>query len=148
MTAAEIEQALAGLRMGMSTIPFNQHIGFELSVIDGGFALRFPMKPELVGNTAQQTLHSGVIATAMDMIGGSAGIIAAYQKLSPEERPQRLPRFGTIDMSVNYLQPGRGEHFTATGQLVRIGKKTCVTQMALYNDADELIATATGSYMF
>lgn len=144
-----LQQALATFQMGLNAIPFNHHAGFRLLSADAsGSVLEFAMRPELVGNVMQQSLHGGVIAAAMDMVGGAAGIIAAFGKMTPEERPSRLQRFGTIDMRVDYLNPGRGRLFTARGQVLRAGKKVCVTRMEMHNDTGELIATGIGSYLF
>lgn len=144
-----LEQALAFFKLGLNNIPFNHHAGFHLSEAGPeGSRLEFAMKPELIGNIVQQSLHGGVIAAAMDMVGGAAGIVAAFRQIAPEDRKNRLQRYGTIDMRVDYLRPGRGQHFTATGEVVRAGKKICVTRMALHSDNGELIATATGTYLF
>jgi uncharacterized protein (TIGR00369 family) len=58
-----------------------------------------------------------------------------------------FPNIGTIDMRVDYLRPGRGKHFIATGRVVRLGNRIAVTHMELHNDGGELIATAGAAYV-
>ena len=58
----------------------------------------------------------------------------------------RIYRIGTIDMRVDYLRPGIGIHFFATGTVMRTGNKVSVTRMELKNQDDLLIAVGTGSY--
>lgn len=143
---------LERLTAAFNLTPFNSYIGFEITEITPELARgRFSMKPHLVGNVAKQILHGGVIASALDAIGGATGIVAAYQKMQGEPRDEKMMRvtkFGTIDMRIDYLQPGRGEWFEATGSILRIGKKVCVTRMELHNNEGELIAVGTGTYLY
>jgi uncharacterized protein (TIGR00369 family) len=145
---------LERVKQGFDNTPFVKLIGMELTELSADEVRgRFDMKPELVGNTWKQILHGGVIATALDTIGGAMGFVAVYQfmkqqGLSREERYARMARLGTIDMRVDYLSPGRGQHFTAMAVPLRIGKKVFVTRMELRNENDELIAAGTGTYMY
>jgi uncharacterized protein (TIGR00369 family) len=143
---------LERLSAGFDVIPFNQHIGLKMTEVTADHVkARFHMQPHLIGNTFKQILHGGVIATVLDAVGGAMGMTAAYQKMRGEPREEKMVRvakFGTIDMRVDYLQPGRGEWFEATGKLLRIGKKVCVTQMELTNNDGELIAVGTGTYLY
>jgi len=142
------------LKASVDHTPFAKLIGMELTAASSEkVCARFDMKPELVGNTIQQILHGGVIATALDMVGGIMGMVGVYQRMRGdnvprEERYARLARLGTIDMRVDYLQPGRGQHFEASATLLRVGKKVFVTRMELRNDRDELVAAGTGTYLY
>lgn len=145
---------LERMKSGFDNTPFVKLIGLELTEIgEDNVRAHFDMKPELVGNTFKQILHGGVIATALDTVGGAMGFVAIYQfmkqqGLTREERYARLARFGTIDMRVDYLQPGRGQRFEVSAAPLRVGKKVFVTRMELRNDDDELIAVGTGTYMY
>lgn len=145
---------LERMKSGFDNTPFVKLIGLSLSEITPeGVRAQFDMKPELVGNTFKQILHGGVIATALDTVGGAMGFVAVYQYMkqlgmSREERYARMARLGTIDMRVDYLQPGRGQHFEVTASPLRVGKKVFVTRMELRNSDGELIAVGTGTYMY
>ncbi|MDI1301693.1 MAG: thioesterase family protein [bacterium] len=142
------------LKVSFDNTPFVKLIGMELSSASNEqIKARFDMRPELVGNSVRQILHGGVIATALDMVGGMMGVVAVYQRMKDDEVPKaerymRLAKLGTIDMRVDYLQPGRGKHFEASASLLRVGKKVFVTRMELHNDSGELIAAATGTYLY
>lgn len=142
------------LKLTFDSTPFVQMIGMELvHASNEEVRARFDMKPELVGNTIKQILHGGVIATALDMVGGIMGLVAVYQRMKEdnvprEERYLRLTRLGTIDMRVDYLSPGRGQHFEASATLLRVGKKVFVTRMELRNDSNDLIAAGTATYLY
>jgi len=50
-------------------------------------------------------------------------------------------------LHVDYLRPGRGKYFVATGRVVRLGNRVAVAHMELVNDDGELIATGGAAYM-
>lgn len=135
----------------MDQIPFNQHIGLKVHSFDADEAIfKLNMRPELVGNWLQGILHGGVIASALDVAGGTAALAAAYKQrldLPVAERNKSLSKLGTIDMRVDYLRPGRGEEFFASATILRIGSKVAVTRMEFKNEKDELLAVGTGTYM-
>jgi uncharacterized protein (TIGR00369 family) len=56
-------------------------------------------------------------------------------------------RVGTIDLRVDYLRPGRGRGFAASGRIMRAGRKVAVVRMEMHNDAQVLVAVGTGTYM-
>ena len=135
-------------------IPFNQHIGLELRDLDLEaltISAEFNLRPEMIGNIWTNILHGGVIATALDTVGGLTAMVAAYQRLGDigwKEKTARLSKLGTVDMRVDYLKPGRGEHFVCNGTVLRAGNKLVVTRMELHNDAQELIATGTATFLY
>jgi acyl-coenzyme A thioesterase PaaI-like protein len=70
------------------------------------------MKDDLIGNFLQGILHGGAISTALDVTGGAMALVAAWQRLKDRdvpssERPKTLSKLGTIDMRVDFLQPGK-----------------------------------------
>jgi uncharacterized protein (TIGR00369 family) len=135
----------------MDQIPFNRHIGLEVHSFNAEEAIfKIVMRDELVGNWLQGILHGGVIASALDVAGGTAALVGAYKQrldLPKEERAKSLSKLGTIDMRVDYLRPGKGKEFFATASILRIGSKVAVTRMEFKNEEDELIAVGTGTYM-
>ncbi|WP_323844080.1 thioesterase family protein [Microbulbifer magnicolonia] len=135
-------------------IPFNRQIGLEMRELDLDrltLSASFELRPELIGNIWKKILHGGVIATALDTVGGLTAMVAAYQRMgdiSWQEKTERLSKLGTVDMRVDYLKPGRGQHFVCHGSILRTGNKLVVTRMELQNDVDELIATGTATYLY
>lgn len=137
----------------LDQIPFNRTIGLEpVSLADDCCKFSLKMRDDLVGNWLQGILHGGVIATALDVAGGAMAMIAAWRRLHEadvpkNERPQKLSKLGTIDMRVDYLQPGKGSEFKITSTLLRIGNKVAVTRMEFHNEENVLIAVGTGTYL-
>jgi uncharacterized protein (TIGR00369 family) len=131
------------------TVPFNRVLGLKVESLDPDAPkLRFEMKPDLIGNPRRQILHGGVIASVLDVAAGFAIHLATINNRD-EQAPLEgnLPAIGTIDLRVDYLRPGRGEYFIATGRVVRLGNRVAVAHMDLVNDAGELIATGGAAYM-
>jgi uncharacterized protein (TIGR00369 family) len=132
-------------------IPFNKLIGMKIETLDlDKIGIRFEMRPELVGNFTRGNLHGGVISSVMDVTGGMVawtGIMKKMEGQSFDEISERFNKIGTIDIRVDYLRPGLGEYFIATGSTLRTGNKVSVTRMELHNDKGILIAVGTGTYV-
>lgn len=129
-------------------IPFNRVLGLKLESLDPKAPqLRIDMRPELVGNPVRQILHGGVISAALDVVGGLAIALASLAAKPELPTEVQFPNIGTIDLRVDYLRPGRGKHFIATGRVVRLGGRVAVVHMELVNDTGEQIATGSGAYI-
>ncbi|MBT5086884.1 MAG: thioesterase family protein [Deltaproteobacteria bacterium] len=132
-------------------IPFNKLIGMKIETLDlDKIGIRFEMSPELVGNFTRGNLHGGVISSVLDVTGGMVawtGIMKKMEGQSFDEISERFNKIGTIDIRVDYLRPGLGEYFVATGSTLRTGNKVSVTRMELHNDKGILIAVGTGTYV-
>ncbi len=131
-------------------IPYNKQLGLRIGSLDPRSpTLEIDMRGELVGNFVHNTLHGGVTAAMLDVTGGLVAFLNVMEKLgdlSTEERMARFAKLGTIDLRIDYLRPGRGKQFIATGYILRTGNKVAVTRMELHNEHNSLIAVGTGAY--
>ena len=134
----------------MEQIPFNKYLGIQIESLHlEGARIRIDMREELIGNFMHGTLHGGVISSVLDVMGGLTAFLSLLKKIDKEpsqKQLERLAKFGTIDLRVDYLRPGRGNYFIATGTVLRTGNKVAVTRMELHNDQQLLIAVGTGTY--
>ena len=132
-------------------IPFNKLIGMKIETLDlDKIGIRIEMSPELVGNFTRGNLHGGVISSVLDVTGGMVAWIGIMKKMegqSFDEISERFNKIGTIDIRVDYLRPGLGKYFIATGSTLRTGNKVSVSRMELHNDKGILIAVGTGTYV-
>jgi uncharacterized protein (TIGR00369 family) len=151
-TAAEqalLEKAL--IELFDVNISFNQTLGLKIfDLTPNSVTTRFHMQPSLVGHYHYGRLHGGVISAVLDSTGGLALMVALAEKFKNESTQQIIQRFtkmGTIDLRIDYLRPGLGEHFDATVKVTRLGGRIASTQMALNNNLGELIATGAASYV-
>ena len=145
----EVESIEAELRRSFEQIiPFNRVLGLRIDSLDfKAPRLRFDMRPELVGNPVRQILHGGVISATLDVVGGLAIALASITRKAEETPARHFPDIGTIDLRIDYLRPGRGHYFVATGRVVRLGGRVAVAHTELVNDTDELIATGSAAYI-
>jgi uncharacterized protein (TIGR00369 family) len=132
-------------------ITFNQTLGLQvLSVRPGDVRGRILMRPELVGHYAYGRLHGGVISATLDAMGGLAlmvGIAERHPHDNTMQVMQRFAKMGTIDLRIDYLRPGLGQHFIATAEVTRLGGRIGSTQMRLVNHEGTLLATGAAAYV-
>jgi uncharacterized protein (TIGR00369 family) len=152
MDAARLERQLARIReIFDERVPFNRVLGLRVDHLDPERAtLRFPMRPELVGNFAVGSLHGGVISAVLDTAGGVIALLGMVARGRRDAEPidaERFARVGTIDLRVDYLRPGLGEAFVITATALRAGRRVTVARMELHNGTGTLIAVGTGTYI-
>ena len=148
----DVETYLIGLKQSYEErMPFNRELGIKVQMLTlEQVELRVDMRDELVGNYHRRMLHGGAIAAIMDTTGGliaTAGLLKVCLGHPKTKAGERFRRISTIDLRVDYLRPGRGEYFIASGAVLRIGSKIAVIRMELINDGGEMVAAATGSYL-
>lgn len=151
-SAAEQRRVEAAIRdIFEQRITFNQVLGMKVVSFDpAGPTTRFEMRPELVGHYLYGRLHGGVISAVLDASGGFALTCAIADKHRDEGAEQVLHRFsrlGTIDLRVDFLRPGLGQHFIAGTRITRLGGRIGSVQMTLENDSGTLIATGSAAYV-
>jgi len=131
--------------------PFNRLLGLKVEWVETeSICLKFDMREDLIGNNFRGLIHGGVTASILDVAGGIAAFFSLRSKVqgqSIEKVAQRFSKFGTIDLRIDYLRPGLGKSFTATGSILRTGSKVAVAHMELHNEKGKLLATGMGSYM-
>lgn len=133
-------------------LPFNELLGLKVDHLEAERAgFRFDRRDELVGNVVMGILHGGVISAVLDTTGGLMATVSALGRMlengnSQEDMIASFARYGTIDLRIDYLRPGRGEHFVSTATIMRTGRTVAVTRMELTNDQGFLIAVGTGAY--
>jgi uncharacterized protein (TIGR00369 family) len=134
----------------IDSLPFNRLLGLRMEEFAvGEVKVAFDMRPDLIGNTARGVLHGGVISSALDLVGGATALsqILHDRKVGEAEEVGRVfSKFGTIDLRIDYLRPGAGTTFIATGRVLRAGNRVAVTRMELHNESDDLVAVGTGTY--
>lgn len=132
-------------------MPFDRLLGIRItSLTPADVQVRIDMRQELIGNFVREILHGGVISSVLDLTGGlvaSVELLRHLEGLEIAEVGKRLAKMGTIDLRVDFLRPGKGLYFTATGTVLRKGSKVAVVRTELCNDQKVLIAAGTGTYL-
>ena len=132
-------------------MPFDRVLGIRVACLTPpDIQIRIDMREELVGNFVREILHGGVISSVLDVTGGlvaSVELLKNLEGVDLEELGKRLAKIGTIDLRVDFLRPGKGVYFVATGTVLRKGSKVAVVRTELCNDQKVLIAAGTGTYL-
>jgi uncharacterized protein (TIGR00369 family) len=148
---SHLDEILATIHDVVEKIPFNQVLGLTVESLDlDRPSVKLAMREELIGNFIRGSLHGGVISSTLDFMGGLVAFLGVLKTLDGQPAPAMAARFakiGTIDLRIDYLRPGLGQSFVATGYVLRSGNKVAVTRMELRNEQRELIAVGTGAYM-
>ncbi|MDO5691942.1 MAG: thioesterase family protein [Pseudomonadota bacterium] len=143
---------IAGLREVFERlIPFNRLLGLQLMEIEADHVTgRVDMRPELIGHYSYQRLHGGVISATLDAMGGvavMAAIGARHMDEPPARRLERFIKLGTIDLRIDYLRPGLGDHFIARAEVMRLGSRVASTRMEFRDAQGKLVSTGSAAYI-
>jgi uncharacterized protein (TIGR00369 family) len=132
-------------------IVFNHVLGLKItSVSPERVSGRIDMRRELVGHFVYNRLHGGVISAGLDAVAGMAVMAALGARHMDEPVPQRLARFSrvsTIDLRIDYLRPGIGDHFALRAEVMRIGSRVASTRMEFLGADGTLLSTGTAAYI-
>ncbi|MEW6465692.1 MAG: thioesterase family protein [Pseudomonadota bacterium] len=152
-TPAEFEpEFITGLKaIFEEKIVFNRVLGLQITALrPEQVVARIAMRPELVGHYSYNRVHGGVISAGLDAMGGlavMAAIGARHMDESPEQRLHRFAKLGTIDLRIDYLRPGIGEHFTLHAEVLRLGSRVASTRMEFRGADGKLLSTGAGAYI-
>jgi uncharacterized protein (TIGR00369 family) len=98
----------------------------------------FPFREEVLGNFRARRWHGGIIATALDSVGGA---VASTTLTSMEDK------LATIDMRVDYIRGTSPTDLIVKGVLVRSGNRIIATDMEAWQENEQkLVATGRAMY--
>jgi uncharacterized protein (TIGR00369 family) len=128
------ETAPTPLNFG-TTIPFVEHLGFELMLFEGGRSeLIFKPRPEHLNSFA--VVHGGALMTLLD-------VTLAIAARSVEKTMGAV----TIEMKTTFMQPARGP-LTAKGHLMHRTATMAFTEGTVFDESGRACAHATGTFKF
>jgi acyl-coenzyme A thioesterase PaaI-like protein len=76
-----------------------------------------------------------------------AAIGARHMDEPVEARLHRFAKLGTIDLRIDYLRPGIGEHFELRAEVLRLGSRVASTRMEFLGADGKLLSTGSGAYI-
>jgi len=146
------EEFVAGLKLIFEEkIAFNQVLGLKItSLKPERVVARMEMRPALIGHYGHNRIHGGVISAGLDAMGGLAVMAAIGARHMDEPPLQRLHRFGklgTIDLRIDYLRPGIGEHFELRAEVLRLGSRVATTRMEFFGPDGKLLSAGAAAYI-
>jgi uncharacterized protein (TIGR00369 family) len=97
----------------LGAIPYARFLGMTAELAGDEMTAILPFSEHLVGNTHIPALHGGVLGAFMEM--------TALAQLSIREALERQPR--TIDVTIEYLRPGRALTTFARADVRKLGRR-------------------------
>ena len=132
-------------------ILFNQVLGLKvLGLRPDGVTGSIAMKRELIGHFSHNRIHGGVISAGLDAMGGlavMAAIGARHMDETPAQRLHRFGKLGTIDLRIDYLRPGIGDHFELRAHVLRLGSRVASTRMEFLGPDGRLLSSGAAAYI-
>ncbi len=116
-------------------IPFVEHLGFALTLFEGGLSqIDFVPKPEHLNSF--NVTHGGALMTLLDVT-----MAVAARSVQPDMGAV------TIEMKTSFMQAARGP-LTAKGRLMHRTATMAFTEGTVYDEAGRACAHATGTFKF
>jgi uncharacterized protein (TIGR00369 family) len=133
-----MSEAAARLAAALDQAPYMRFLGMRLELAGDEMTAILPFAPHLVGNVMLPALHGGVIGAFLEM--------AALAQLAVREPLRRLPR--TIDVTIEYLRPGRALTTYARAEVVKLGRRIANVHVEAWQDARAApVAALRGHFM-
>jgi uncharacterized protein (TIGR00369 family) len=116
-------------------IPFVTHLGFDLTLFDGGYSeIRYTPKPEHLNSF--QVTHGGASMTLLDV-----SMATAARSVEPDMGVV------TIEMKTSFMQAARGP-LIAKGRLMHRTKSMAFTEATIFDAEGRACAHATGTFKY
>lgn len=127
---------LRRIEEAFARVPYARLIGIEVGRLERGAAtLHLPVRDELKQNLG--VVHGGATASLID----TASAFAILTLLKPGETTT------TIDLTIHYLRPLTAGRATAHAVVRRAGRRVLTVSVDVLDEAQNLAATATTSYL-
>ncbi len=119
-------------------VPFSSYLGLQARFEGEELLFSLPYQERLIGNSAIQALHGGVVAGFME----NAAVI---QLLILEDRG-RVPK--PVDFSIDYLRTAKTQDLFASCEVLRQGRRVAQVQISCWqNDRDIPVAVARAHFL-
>ncbi|MFN3512563.1 MAG: PaaI family thioesterase [Phenylobacterium sp.] len=126
------------LQAFLARVPYVDFLGMRAELAGDEMTAILPFAPHLVGNVMLPALHGGVIGAFMEM--------TALAQLSIRQGSARVPK--TIDVTIDYLRPGKAMITYARADVRKIGRQIANVQVEAWQEAREKpVASLRGHFL-
>jgi len=101
------------LKSFLASVPYIRCLGMTAELAGDEMTAILPFAPHLIGNTYLPALHGGVIGAFLEM--------TALAQLSVVQETPKVHK--TIDITIEYLRPGRSMTTYARADLRKVGRR-------------------------
>lgn len=132
------EAAATQLQTFLQSVPYIRFLGMRAELAGDEMTAMLPFSPHLIGNTSLPALHGGVIGAFLEM--------TALAQLSVTQSNPKAPK--TIDVTIEYLRPGRPVMTYARADLRKVGRRIANIHVEAWQEArGKPIAALQGHFL-
>ena len=132
------DDAAQQLEAFLQRAPYVRFLGMRAELAGDEMTAILPFAPHLVGNTMIPALHGGVI-------GGFLEMTALAQLWVVQDAPKLAK---TIDVTIEYLRPGRAMTTYARADLRKVGRRIANVHVEAWQEArDHPVAALRGHFL-
>ncbi len=126
------------LRPLVEAVPYFRWLGLRIDRQGEELITVMPFQDMLIGNPMLPALHGGITGAFLE----SAALISLIGAMATPKLPK------TINITIEYLRPGRAMDSYATGIVTKQGRRVAnVRAYAWQQDREKLIATASAHFL-
>lgn len=135
MTTAAAQERLDAF---LKRVPYVGFLGLTAELAGSEMTCILPFQPKLVGNVMLPALHGGVIGALLETTA-----LAQLSILQPTDRVHK-----TIDITIEYLRPGRAVTSYARADVRKIGRRIANVHVEAWQERrDRPFAALRGHFL-
>ena len=135
MTTAAAQERLDAF---LKRVPYVGFLGLTAELAGSEMTCILPFQPKLVGNVMLPALHGGVIGALLETTA-----LAQLSILQPADRVHK-----TIDITIEYLRPGRAVTSYARADVRKIGRRIANVHVEAWQERrDRPFAALRGHFL-
>ncbi len=133
-----MSEAAERLEAFLARVPYVRFLGMRAELAGDEMTATLPFAPHLVGNVMMPALHGGVIGAFMEM--------TALAQLSVIAQSPKVHK--TIDITIEYLRPGRALTTYARADVRKVGRQVANVHVEAWQDTrDKPVAALRGHFL-
>ncbi|MCA6285285.1 PaaI family thioesterase [Phenylobacterium sp.] len=126
------------LQAFLGRVPYIRFLGMRAELAGDELTGILPFSPHLIGNSLLPALHGGVIGAFLEM--------TALAQLAVTQSTPRVHK--TIDVTIEYLRPGRAMATYARAELRKVGRRIANVHVEAWQEArSQPVAALRGHFM-
>jgi uncharacterized protein (TIGR00369 family) len=126
------------LQAFLGRVPYIHFLGMRAELAGDELTGILPFSPHLIGNSLLPALHGGVIGAFLEM--------TALAQLAVTQSTPRVHK--TIDVTIEYLRPGRALTTYARADLRKVGRRIANVHVEAWQEArSQPVAALRGHFM-
>ena len=130
------DEGIAAWQERIDVSPFQRWLGLRVAEVGHGtLTVTLPWREELVSNPTPPTVHGGILASVIDLMGLYTVLTTGSLSLA------------TVDLRVDYHRPAGVGEMKAEGHIIKLGSKVSTAETKIFDANDKLLASGRGGYL-